>query len=80
MRMRDAYVLLDVVLACLYSTLAKLHAQLRSCTINPPRGKVRNMLLIAVRGLVHRWWLTILVLWWSSGVHRNVLVRIPLRV
>lgn len=79
-RVRDAYVLLDIVLARLYSALAKLHAQLRSRTINPPRRKVRHMLLITVRGLGYRWRLAILVLWWSSGVHGNIWVWIPLRV
>lgn len=81
MRVRDAHVLLDIVLACLNSTLAKLHAELRSCTIDPPRGKVRNMLLIAMGGLVHRRWLTILVLLrLSSWIHRSILVRVSLKV
>ena len=59
---RDGYVLLHVVLACLYSTLAKLHAQLRSRTIDPPSRKVGNMLLIPLRRLVHLRRLAILVL------------------
>jgi hypothetical protein len=78
-RVRDAHVLLNIGLARLNSALAKLHTQLRGCAIDPPCGKVRNMLLITLLGLVHRWWLAILVLLWLSGrVHRGVLVRISL--
>lgn len=78
---RDAYVLLDIVLTRLNGTMAELHAQLCSCAIDPPRGKIRDMLLITMLGLVHRWWLTILVLLWLSvRVHRNILVGIPLGV
>ena len=80
-RVRDGYILLDIVLARLNSTLAKLHTQLRSCAVDPPRGKIGDMLLITMLGLVHWWWLTILVLLWLSGwVRRNVLVRVPLEV
>ena len=73
--------MLDVVLTGLNGTLAKLHSQLRSCTIDPPSGKIRDVLLITMLGLVHRWWLAILVLLWLPvRVHRNVLIRILLVV
>ena len=78
-RVRSTHVLLDVVLARLDSTVAKLHTQLRSCTIDPPRRKIGHMLLIAVLRLVRRWWLPVLILLWLPGrVHRNTLVRISL--
>ena len=82
MRAQDAYVLLDIILACLDGALSKLHTELRSCAIDPPGGKIGNMLLVTMGGgLVDRWWLAILVLLWLSGrVHRNILVRIPLEL
>jgi len=50
----NAHILLDVVLTRLNSALAELHTQLRSCTIDPPCRKIRNVLLIPLGGLVHR--------------------------